>query len=432
MWGKDQWLFWAALAAAWSGASCQRSPAKSEQQPFGETRTVDRGAIGKEIAASGFLTSLTSVPVYAPKLSRYWEFNVSWAAPEGAQVKKGETIIRLDDSQIQKDLDLAQIKLESSQLKQEEEKIRVQDLIESDRADVELAALEVEKQKLLVTEGDSVAQNETKKQKIQVTVAQNSLVRAKEKAANNKQESDRKLAAGQLELQQTQDEVEELRAGLSQMEIKAPQDGLLVYPFFFGPAGTIKVRQGVKVQINAVIAEVHDMATMAIKLFLPEIDLDGITAGGKGAATFNYAPERSYPGEVATIANIPSTPAERQGRPAAEAGDNVKQFEMVFRCPELPEKAVPGMSAQVMMGVVQKTDVVRLPLDALALSPPVDHGALTPLGADATNGAAYVYLRKKGGSNFHWEKVMLGAYSYSYAEVTDGVAEGDSYRMILW
>ena len=421
------------LAATLFFVGCQKAAVGSRQQQFGETQKVERGAIGKEIAASGFLTSLTSVPVYAPKLPRYWEFNVSWAAPEGAHVQKGDAIIRLDDSQIQKDLELAQIKLESSMLKLEEEKIRAQDQRESDRAEIELAALEVEKQKLLVTEGDSIAQNETKKQKIQVTVAQNNYTRAKQKATSNKEELDRKLKAQQLELDQTKTEVEELRAGLAQMEIKAPQDGLLVYPYFFGPSGTIKVRQGVKVQINAVIAEVHDIATLALKLYLPEIDLDGIASGVKGEATFNYAPERAYKGGVTQLANIPSTPAERQGRPATEAGDNVKQYEMVFRCDELPPKAVPGMTAQIILDVVLKNEVVRVPLDAMTLTPPsTQQTPLTPLVQDMTSGEAYVYAKKRGAATFQWEKVTLGAFSYSFAEVTSGLAEGDSYRTILW
>jgi multidrug resistance efflux pump len=401
---------------------------------YGPAEKVGRGNILKEVGTGGIIGARNSLSVYVPKVSRYWEFNISWTQAEGSTVKKDDPIVKLDDSAVQKDLQLAKMKLEAAQLKYQEEKIRAQDEVENAAAEIELSRLEWEKQKLLVPKGESVSENEIKKQMIQVQTARSTHDRSKKRLGMVRDEVARRLQAVELDLQNSQNDVNDLTTILGNMVIKAPKDGLLVFPYFYSEAGPVKARQGLKVHINTVVAEIHDLSDLVVKSYIPEIDIDGIRVGTKGVVQLGFMPQQKFAGVVEQIARIPSTPAERKGRATGGSADQIRQFEVMIKVDKLPTEVVPGMTAIVNLEVVNLADVIRVPLAALSLKPLSDQtdNTLASTVAPGLSGTqAYIYAQRKGQHGFKWQKVLLGQFSYGHVEIKDGLGEEDLYRSPL-
>jgi multidrug efflux pump subunit AcrA (membrane-fusion protein) len=209
----------------------------------------------------------------------------------------------------------------------------------------------------------------------------------------------------------------------------------LIFPLFSTNTGWQKARPGAGVRVNTVVAEIADPKDLLAQVYVPEIDADGIVAGTRGAMSLDAFPGIRIPGKVRSVAGVPSTPAEREGKKSNDPEDNVRQFEVLFELDELPPQAMPGMTVKVELVPVTKKKVLRVPVDALTSKPLGDgSGGKTKKTRDSAWGggdSAFVYAKSAGGE-WHWQEVSLGARSLVHAEVASGLAEGDKVRTILW
>lgn len=415
---------------------------------FGEEVKVGKGAVVHEVLADGSLSSPSSKPLVVQRIRWYWDYNISWTAEEGTLVKAGDLVVKLDPATIQKDLTEKEMELEQSKLEMEEARLSADDDIADAKSAVTQSEFDLKKELLLLTDSDAVSESEKKKQKLKIEAAKATLRRNNEKVVSNRTRGERRVTVQSLKLKKVEEEVADMRSGLAKTELKAPQDGIVIFPLFSGNSGWQKARPGAGVQVNAVVAEVADPKDLVGKIFVPEIDAEGIVAGTPGVMTLDIAPGEEIPGKVRSVAGVPTTAAERDGNKSPKPADNVRQFEIVFVPDKLPPQGMPGMTVRVTLRPTEKADVLRVPAAALAESPPVTgkDGAVkgSPLqpGAARSGGetTAFVFTRRgkaagapadKGGG-WAWKEVKLGAQSLSYAEVVGGLEEGDEVRTVNW
>lgn len=433
-----------AIACTKSGAT----DPKTTPMDFGEGVKVARGAVVREVLADGSLQSPSSKPLVVQRIRWYWDYNISWTAEEGTLVKAGDPVVKLDPATVQKDLTEKEMELESSKLELEEERLKMEDDVADARSAVTQAEFDQKKEELLLTDSDAVSEAEKRKQRLKVEAAKATLRRNKEKVGAAATRGGRRVEVQKLKLKKVEEEVADMREGLAKTELKAPQDGLVIFPLYSGNSGWQKARPGAGVQVNTVVAEVADPTDLVAKIFVPEIDAEGILAGTPGVMTLDIAPGMEFPGKVRSVAGVPSTAAERDGNKSPKPADNVRQFEVVFIPDQVPKQGMPGMTVRVTLKATEKNDVLRVPSAALADGPPTadEKGALKvgPLqpGAAKTGAAtrAYVYSRSgkqaggagQSGAAWSWKEVTLGAQSLSYAEVVGGLEDGDEVKTVNW
>jgi multidrug efflux pump subunit AcrA (membrane-fusion protein) len=399
----------------------------------GESR-VARGTVERLVVVDGGLYSPSSRPITIQRIRWYWDYNISWAAEEGSIVKEGDVVIKLDQSAIQKDLTERENNLEEAKLTLEEENIRADDEIAEAKASVTAAEFDIKKEKLLLTDSDAVSEAEKQKQRLKVAGAEASLRRAKEKVVATRERVERRLEMQRLKVKQAEEDVAEMKAGLDKTELKAPQDGLLIFPLYSTNAGWQKARPGGAVGVNAQVAEIANPKDLVARLFVPEIDADGIIAGTPGEVMLSIAPGKAFTGKVKSVASVPTTAAERDGSKSSKPADNVRQFEILFEVDGLPAEAMPGMTVRAVLAPVKKAGVLLAPTEALAAAAPA--GASPPKPAiDPAGGApdvAYVLARGKDETAFGWRRIKLGVQSLTHAEVSEGLAEGDTVKVFAW
>ncbi len=406
----------------------------------GPVMQIDRGTVEREILVDGNLYSPSSKAIVVQRVRWYWNYTVAWTAEEGSLVKKGDPVVRLDPAAIQKDLDEKGVELEQEKLKLEETKIKGDDQIAEALADVAAKEFEVKKQQLLVVEDETVSLNERRRQKLTVQEAQAALSRAKDKVATVRLTTKKDYDVQNLKLSRSVDENDEIKRGLANMEMTAPDDGILIFPLFSGEAGWQKARAGAGVNANVTIAEVANPADLVARLFIPEVDADGIVQGIACRIALDIKPNEPINAVVTRISTMPSTPAERDGTKSQAAAQNIRQFEVLAKFESLPAMALPGLSVRARLSTFKRDGVVRVPVDLLHADAPVSVAAAAavapspekaaapaPTPAQGAPQNATVLTRKAGGS---WQKrqLKLGVVSLSHAEVLEGLAEGDEVQ----
>ena len=419
---------------SFSGCAKERAtPTPLGSSLAGETR-VGKGDIEHIIVVDGNLYSPSSRSISVQRIRWYWDYKVSWTAEEGSMVKATDVVIRLDQSALQKDLSEREVALEETKLNLEEETIRANDDIADAKSAITLAEFDLKREKLLLTDSDAVSEAEKQKQKLKVAGAEAALRRAREKVTATKDRMDRKLEMQRLKVKQAQDEVTAMKEGLAKTELKAPQDGLLIFPLYSTNAGWQKARPGGVVTVNTQIAEIANTKDLVARLFVPEVDADGVVSDTPGEVTLSIAPGKSFSGRVKSVSQVPTTQTERTGSKSSKPADNIRQFEVLFEIDGLPAEAMPGMTVRAILTPIRKQAVLLVPIEALAITPPVGDAAPQPAfeNRGATTADAYVLTRAKASDNYRWQKVKLGIQSLTQAEVLEGVQEGDSVKLFAW
>ncbi len=438
----------ALLLPACAQGDGKSSKAGTAEVEFGADVKVGRGAVTREVLADGTLHSPSSAPLTIQRIRWYWDYNISWTAEEGALVKAGDPVVKLDPSTIQKDLTDREIELERAKLELEEERLRTEDENADARSAVTQAEFDVKREQLLLTDSDAVSETEKRRQRLKVEGAKAGLRRAQEKVAASIVRGQKRLEMQKIKVQKVDEDVAEMRRGLDKTELKAPQDGLVIFPLFSGNAGWQKARPGVGVQVNTVVAEIANPKDLVGRIYVPEIDAEGLAPGTPGVMTLDIAPGKEFPGKVQTIAGVPSTGAERDGNKTPKPADNLRQFEVLFVPEAMPPEAMPGMTVRVTLRALERPDVLRVPAGALADQPPKAPGEKPKPQKPGQQGSgsgpdtpavvetAFVYAQGQGekttAGGWAWREVKLGAQSVNFAEVLEGLSEGDLVKPVLW
>ena len=101
------------------------------------------------------------------------------------------------------------------------------------------------------------------------------------------------------------------------------------------------------------IMEIVDLSQMVVKTFINEVDMEKLTLGQKAEIKLRAYPNRTYSGEVREIS------------PSGEARDNIIYFEVLVAVLDSPEELRPGMTADVDIIVVERKNVILLPIEAV-------------------------------------------------------------------
>lgn len=393
---------------------------------FGEKVKVLPGPVERKVYLTGNLVSPVARDLVIERVRWYWEYNIRWTAEEGHKVKKGDPIIKLDPSTIQKDLDSALASLEQAQLEYEETKVEAKDDLADANAGIKRAAFDLKKAELMVSDHDSVSAKEKQKQRLEVAAAKAALARAKEKISVSKNRFDNKLKVKELNVKRQTEDVEILRAGLAKMELSAPQDGIVVFPPYNRASSWQKAHSGGSVNVGTAVASVVQQNTLMVKIFVPEVDAQDVQEGTPGIAVLDIMDHQQFTGKIHKVSQVPSTFAERSGQISSKPNQNLREIEAFFALDQLPPEVMPGMTVRVVLTPSRtKKDVLRVPIAAITNSQQA-------LGSQAKGPASYVYAKSQEANRFEWQAVEIGQRSANWVEITAGLKSGDEVRTILW
>ncbi|MGH7135197.1 MAG: efflux RND transporter periplasmic adaptor subunit [Pirellulales bacterium] len=211
-----------------------------------------------------------------------------------------------------------------------------------------------------------------------------------------------RLKSDEATLWRHTDRLKRLEDDLTNCVIRAPRDGMAVYPSetVGGRGGTSQpapaIYPGALVRQHQRLVHLADLSLMQIKLLVGENKLGPLRRGQRARLRVL---DQELAGAVASIADRPDA--------TLVVGDNSKRYAVGIALDEEGERLKPGMTAEVEIVVKRKQNVLMIPL--LCVLGERDHPR--------------VLVKKLG--RLELRDVMLGIANDAFVEVIDGVKEGE-------
>lgn len=203
--------------------------------------------------------------------------------------------------------------------------------------------------------------------------------------------------------EQLKKEEERLARYTSQLEkckILAPQDGMVAYATSRSSRDA-DIAEGVPVRPRQHILSIPNLESMQVKTRVHESVLDRIALGQTVEVTVDAFPDRSYTGQVKSVAVLPEQ----------SSYSDTKTYETVVEIKQRVEQLKPGMTAVCDIKVDYLEDALAVPIQAVV----------------QRSGVNWLYVQS--GNSIDRQQVDLGASNDQYVAVVDGLKEGQ--RVVL-
>jgi RND family efflux transporter MFP subunit len=273
-----------------------------------EFATAKRAQMSERVLVVGNLIGAATVQAVPKVNGRLASVDVQL----GDAVRKGQTIAKVEDREIQEQVRQAEAAYEVSKA-----------TIRQREADLKLAQVNLERNRSLLE------RQLLPKQTFDDTDARHQAALAQ-------------LDLAKAQFEQAKARLEELRINLANTVIASPVDGF-IGKRFLDPGATVSP--------NVPVASVVDIRTVRMVANLVEKDLKRVTVGTHAAVEVDAFPGEKFAGRVSRVAPI-FDPATRTA-------------EMEIEVPNAGYRLKPGMYARVQLTVAERADAVALPNNAI-------------------------------------------------------------------
>jgi hypothetical protein len=385
------WLVLAVLAAALLFLAVRPS-----RLDVGTPVAVKKADLVLTVEVEGELAAVRSTEIGVPPVSEV-DFKIAFLAPEGQAVKKGDSVLRLDTEMLERQLAEKRAELAEAQKKVEQKEIdlgmKLLDLenqAAQARAELGRAQLKAdvpaEVQQRIELE-KALLDKRGRERDLQNLEAEGRVTRALTGAELDSLRQQRDRAAGR---------VAALEVGIERMNIRAPQDGIVIYRANWRDE---KKKVGDSVWFGEVVLAIPDLAEMKGDAFVDEADGGPVSEGQPVTVRLEARSDFDVKGKVARIAR---TVRQRSWRTPLKG----YRVEVALEKTD-PTFMRPAMRFRGEIETGRLAGLLLVPRDAVFLR---DDGPV-------------VWARRALGWNE--VKVTLGRSNRTQVEVVSGLAEGD-------
>jgi RND family efflux transporter MFP subunit len=372
---RGGWIALALLLVAGAGGAwfwsqrLQAAPVKTAAASARESNTVSPGAL---LNASGYVTARRRATVSSKVTGKVVEIFVE----EGKEVRRGQVLARLDDTQIRAELDVTRAQLEAARRGAAEDQARLRE-----------AELTQNRLNQLIKEGV--------------------VGRAEVDSANATVESLKaRIALAQQQVQVAESHVKARETDLADMTVRAPFDGVaiskdaqpgeMISPVSAGGGFT---RTG--------ICTIVDMSSLEIEVDVSESYINRVRPNQPVEAVLDAYPDWRIPAHV--ITTVPS--ADRQ-----KATVRVRiGFDEAVSGSKLDPRILPDMGVKVSFFNERATEVTSAPARQVVMVPKI--------AVRSTDGQAFVFVVKA--DRVERRAIKVGAEDGDRIEVLSGLSSGD-------
>ncbi|MBW1785107.1 MAG: efflux RND transporter periplasmic adaptor subunit [Deltaproteobacteria bacterium] len=326
---------------------------------------VGRGNIIAEVMGTGTLEARVQTVISSKISGRIDQIFLD----QGDQVEKGQTLLRLDDSELKQQVEIGRSSLSAVRAsvgRVQVEQTRAQVVLDQARRD------HVRNQKLFTNK--TISSNEMEKSEKALSVAEADLASAKASVAESRKNLI--VARSTLDYQ---------LARLDDTVIKAPFNGLIVR----------RDREpGDVVVPGSSIFLLISTEEMWVRAWVDETEMEEVSPGQKARVIFRSEPDYPFSGEIV-----------RLGR---ETDRETREFIVDVRVESLPKNWAVGQRAEAFIKTAEKKDVVLLPAKFIFRE------------KDRTG----VFIEKNGKAV--WRSIRIGLRGRGNVEIIEGLNPGDT------
>jgi len=366
------------------------------------TTLVKRGTFLEELTEEGTVRALNSIAIAAPTISyRYGALKITSIVDDGQEVKKGDTLVVFDPSEIKKAIITSEQQLEIANAEYEKMKATQESEIEDLEADLEIARISQEISKINLEQ--SVYEPEMTKKEINLKLesANIALVRAKEQIENKKKIQKEELFQKSINIKQLTVSLNDANNSIKSLFVISPAEGIAIKKenWMTGQKWGITDQP----YSGTVIIDLPDLSELIAEVKINEVDISRVFPGQKVEIRPDAYSDSTYSGEVATVANLAQN---------KDSKSRIKIFPVQIKIKDKSKKLLPGLTVSSKIITNETPDVLYIPLETLFKD----------------QGTEFVYI--KSGAGFKRRDIKIGATNIDYAIVTEGVAENDELAMI--
>lgn len=195
--------------------------------PLGE---VQRGDLPLTVPVTGTLEAVDDSSLGPPTVADKWDFKIAFMVPEGKRVKAGESVLRFDSSDLEREL--AQRRNEAESARQEIAKKEADLEVEQERRELARAEATARQRKASLKvdiPADLLAGREMAKARNDAALADREVEFRRGQVEALERRRAAELAALRHRLERAELRVVELSDAVEAVNVKAPRDGTVVY-----------------------------------------------------------------------------------------------------------------------------------------------------------------------------------------------------------
>ena len=326
---------------------------------------VQRGPLVAEVMGTGTLEARMQATI-SPNISDRIE---QILVDQGDRVTTGDVLVRLDDDELQHQVKIAQASLEAEAA-----------AIERIKTDKQRAVAVFDQAQASYTRIRSLVRKKA--------ISQDELDRATEAlavATVGISHAEAAIAEGQKKVVAAERTLEYHRARLTDTEILAPFEGLIVK----------RSREpGDVVVPGSSILTLISLDELWIRAWIDETEMAKLAEGQTARVVFRSEPEKSYAGTVVRLGK--------------EADRETREFIVDVRVLDLAKNWAVGQRAEVFIEATSKDYVLQIPAEKVV----------------TRNGVTGVFVREKGRAQ--WRAITTGLRSRDAVEISEGLQADDT------
>ena len=363
---------------------------------------VEQGTFYVDIYEEGEIEAINSINISSPSIPwRYGNLKISNIVNDGAEVKKGDTIVTFDPSEVRKAILDYEDRLIVSNAELEkllaQNELAMEELI----ADYEVTRISHEITRMQLE--SAAHESEIKRREIQLNLdkADISLTRAKEQIENRRKIQVEEVKQKRLSIRQDEERLEEAHQTLNKLYVVAPAPGIAIISRNWSTNN--KFQLGDQCWSSQQLIQLPDLSTLKAKVNINEVDITKITKGLKVQIRPDAFSDSTFTGYVSTIANL------------AQNKDNkssIKVFPVEIVINEYNKNLLPGLTVSCRIIVDEVPDVVYIPLEALHVE------------GDKS------FVHKKTVAGYEKVEVQTGLTNSDYVIIESGLDKGDRVALI--
>ncbi|MEQ1856781.1 MAG: efflux RND transporter periplasmic adaptor subunit [Longimicrobiales bacterium] len=351
------------------------------------TEVIERRDVVEIVTASGNIRARRTVDISSDVSARVAELLVD----EGDDVRRGQTLLRLEPDQYQSSVSRTQASLAQAEAQRTQQEAN----LTRTRRDLDrLLALRA-RDSLLVS-----------RQQI-------------DDATTSLEVGQATLSSAEHGVSQARAAVEESLEQLSKTVFTAPIDGKVT---------RLNVEEGETVIIGtmnnpgSLVLTIADLSVIEIVVQVDETDVSMISLGDSAVIRIDAFRDREFVGRVTEIGNSAITPPGGQGQTAGQQA--AIDFEVVLTLDPTDAPLRPDLSATADIVVESRPQVVSVPIIAMTVREDSTWVSEDVADADEPREIEGVFLARGGRATF--TPVTIGIAGQEYFEVISGLNEGDT------
>lgn len=365
------------------------------------TGTVIKGALYLDLYEEGEIEAINSIGLSSPTISwRYGNLKISQIVKDGSEVKKGDTLIIFDPSEVNKAIIDAEGALEIAKAEFEKLKASQQMELEELNADLEVTQLSYEISKIKFEASSYKSDIEKKEMQLNLEKADISLKKAKEQIANKIKIQREDIKQKNVSISQNQARLDEANETLKKLFIITPSPGIAILERSWSTGNKYQI--GDQCWSGTPLIQLPDLSTLKATVNINEVDISKIQKGLKVEIKPDAFSDSIFTGTINSVANLA---VNKKG------STRIKVFPVEIVLDKAHKNLLPGLTVSCRIIMDKIDNVLYLPLDAV-----INEGD-----------KSFVY--KKSGSSYNKVEVKTGISNSDFIIITEGLKEGEKVAL---